>query len=118
MLKRYGFRGELSLVNLRTAIGISMWTAKRAQDVPQGNAYEVLKTLESLIQGTPSVETYEVATSNQLGYTNATRFMTRPALRAAFCPRTREVVSAASRYPARTRERWQIYQSSRRKDQT
>lgn len=66
MLKKQdGFRGELSLVNPKNhAIGISMWDSEKSAELYRTETYpKVLKTLESLIQGAPSVETYEVATS-------------------------------------------------------
>lgn len=66
MLKKQdGFRGELSLVNPQNhAIGISMWDSEKSAELYRTETYpKVLKTLEPLIQGTPSVETYEVATS-------------------------------------------------------
>lgn len=66
MLKKQdGFRGELSLVNPQNrAIGISVWDTEKHAETYRTETYpKVLKTLESLIQGTPSVETYQVATS-------------------------------------------------------
>jgi heme-degrading monooxygenase HmoA len=66
MLKKQdGFRGELSLVNPQNrAIGISVWDSEKSAEQYRTDTYpKVLKTLESLIQGTPRVEMFEVATS-------------------------------------------------------
>ena len=41
-----------------------MWDSEKSAEQYRTETYpKVLKTLEPLIQGTPSVETYEVATS-------------------------------------------------------
>jgi hypothetical protein len=41
-----------------------MWDSEKSAELYRTETYpKVLKTLESLIQGTPSVETYEVASS-------------------------------------------------------
>ena len=66
MLKKQdGFRGELSLVNPKNhALGISMWDSEKSAETYRTETYpKVLKTLESLIEGTPHVETFTVATS-------------------------------------------------------
>lgn len=63
--KQNGFRGELSLVNPKNrAIGISMWDSEKSAETYRTETYpKVLKSLESLILGTPRVEMFQVATS-------------------------------------------------------
>ena len=64
--KQKGFRDEITFVALdrSEAIAISFWDTKEAADAYNVSGYpEVLKTLESLVEGTPRVGTAEVATS-------------------------------------------------------
>lgn len=59
-----GFRGELALIRDNQAIGISMWKDRQSAERYQNTTYpKVLKILEPLINGTPSVQTYDVATT-------------------------------------------------------
>lgn len=61
-----GFQDELTLIvpNGTDAVGISVWTLKEDADTYARRAYpDVLKTLESVVEGTPHVQTYEVSNS-------------------------------------------------------
>src|SRR5258706_11643406 len=64
--KQDGFQGELTLLALggAEAIAISFWNKKENADTYARTGYsEVLKNLNNVIEGTPKVQTYEVATS-------------------------------------------------------
>lgn len=65
MKRQNGFKGELALVgNDNHAIGISLWESRESAEQYRTSAYpKVLETLKPVIQGSPNVETYEVATS-------------------------------------------------------
>lgn len=65
MLKQQkGFRDELTLVNSDRAMGISLWDSNASADSYNTTAYpKVLQTLNPLLEGTPRVETYQVAAS-------------------------------------------------------
>lgn len=64
MKKQDGFRGELALVNENRAVGISCWDSEQHAEAYRTNTYpKVLESLKTVIQGTPSVETYDVATT-------------------------------------------------------
>lgn len=64
MKKQDGFRGELALVNDNRAVGISCWDSEQHAEAYRTNTYpKVLESLKTVIQGTPSVETYDVATT-------------------------------------------------------
>jgi quinol monooxygenase YgiN len=65
MKKQNGFRGELALVDEKNhAIGISLWENRESAEQYRTNTYpKVLETLKPMIQGSPKVETYEVATT-------------------------------------------------------
>ena len=64
MRKQDGFRGELALVNENHAVGISCWDTEQHAETYRTNAYpKVLESLKSVIEGTPSVETYDVAST-------------------------------------------------------
>ena len=64
MKKQDGFRGELALVNEKHAVGISTWDTEQHAETYRTNTYpKVLETLKTVIQGTPSVETYDVAST-------------------------------------------------------
>jgi hypothetical protein len=61
-----GFQDELTLVapNGTEAVGISVWNLKEDADTYARRAYpDVLKTLDSVVEGTPHVHTYEVSNS-------------------------------------------------------
>ena len=61
-----GFRDEISLVasNGSEAVGISLWDQKEAAEAYNRTAYpQVQKLLSKLSEGTPQVQTYEVASS-------------------------------------------------------
>lgn len=62
MKKQDGFRGELALVNENHAIGISLWDSQKHAEAYRTNTYpKVLETLKPVIQGTPSVENFDLA---------------------------------------------------------
>lgn len=64
MKKQDGFRGELALVNDNRGVGISCWDSEQHAETYRTNTYpKVLETLKPVIQGTPSVETYHVASN-------------------------------------------------------
>lgn len=64
MKEQDGFRGELALVNENRAVGISCWDTEQHAETYRTNTYpRVLETLKSVIVGTPSVETYDVAST-------------------------------------------------------
>lgn len=66
-LRRHkGFQGELTLVapGGAEAVGISLWDRKEDADAYAKDGYpEVLKNLNKFVEGTPTVQTYEVANS-------------------------------------------------------
>lgn len=64
--KQKGFRDELALVssNGSEIVGISLWDQRQDAEAYQRSAYpEVQKLLSKVIEGTPQVQTYEVAQS-------------------------------------------------------
>ena len=64
--KQKGFRDEITLVapERSLALAISLWDTKGDADAYHRATYsDVLKTLTKLIEGTPKVETFEVANS-------------------------------------------------------
>jgi hypothetical protein len=64
--KQEGFRDETSFIapERSEAIFNSFWETKADADAYSSTAYpEVLKTLSSVIEGTPSVKTFEFASS-------------------------------------------------------
>ena len=62
--KQAGFSDELALVSGKMAIGISFWDDKASAEAYQKSAYPgILKSLQPCIEGTPQVETYEVAST-------------------------------------------------------
>jgi hypothetical protein len=64
--KQKGFQDEISLIAAsgREAIGISVWDLRENAETYARGAYsDVLKLLESVIEGTPTVQTYEVSNS-------------------------------------------------------
>ncbi|MGD8867009.1 MAG: hypothetical protein PVI01_05255 [Gemmatimonadales bacterium] len=57
-----GFREEVTLVSPERCMGISLWNSDRSASSYHESAYpQVLQTLNPVIEGTPKVETYEVA---------------------------------------------------------
>ena len=64
MKKQDGFRGELALVNDNRGVGISCWDSEQHAEKYRTDTYpQVLETLKPVIEGTPSVETYELASN-------------------------------------------------------
>lgn len=64
--KQKGFQDELAFTtpNGGDAIGISVWDLREDAEAYARSAYpSVLKALESVVAGTPHVETYEVSNS-------------------------------------------------------
>ena len=64
--KHKGFRDEITLVvpGGTEAIGISIWDNKENAEAYNRETYpEVTKILAKVVEGTPKVETYEVANS-------------------------------------------------------
>jgi heme-degrading monooxygenase HmoA len=64
--KQRGFQDEITFVGSTgtDAFGISLWdTAENAEAYNRGTYPEVTKNLARMIEGTPKVETYEVANS-------------------------------------------------------
>jgi len=62
--KQAGFQQEVTLSNPDGALGISIWDDRKSADSCQTTTYpSVLAELKDLIDGTPKVETYEMASS-------------------------------------------------------
>ena len=64
--KQKGFQDEIAFVapNGMDAIGISLWDLKENADAyARGSYAAVLKSMESVVDGTPRIETYEVCNS-------------------------------------------------------
>ena len=64
--KQKGFQDEITLVapGEADAVGISVWDLKENAETYARGAYSgVLKALEQVVEGTPQVQTYEVANS-------------------------------------------------------
>jgi heme-degrading monooxygenase HmoA len=64
--KQKGFQDEITFVGQggREAFGISLWdTAENAEAYNRGTYPEVTKFLATVVEGTPKVETYDVANS-------------------------------------------------------
>jgi hypothetical protein len=64
--KQEGFQGELTFITPggKEAVGISLWDKKENADAYARTGYaEVLRNLNKVVEGTPQVHTYEVATS-------------------------------------------------------
>ena len=64
--KQQGFQGELTLLapGGTEAVAISLWDKKENAEAYARTGYpEVLKNLTKYIEGTPKVQTYEVANS-------------------------------------------------------
>ena len=61
-----GFRDEVTLIvpGGQEAVGMSFWESREHAEAYNNSRYaEVQKELNSLIEGTPKVQTYDVATS-------------------------------------------------------
>jgi heme-degrading monooxygenase HmoA len=59
--KQNGFREEMTLLGKRDNLAISVWDDRKSAETYESNTYpSVLKTLGPVIEGTPTVETYEV----------------------------------------------------------
>jgi hypothetical protein len=59
-----GFRNEVTLMHENHGIGISMWDDKAALERYEKDVYPtVLKTLTPLLEGSPTVTTYQVTAS-------------------------------------------------------
>jgi hypothetical protein len=64
--KQKGFQGELTFLapGGSEAIGISLWDKKENADAYAKDGYpEVMKSLNKFVEGTPKVQTFEVANS-------------------------------------------------------
>ena len=64
--KQEGFQGEITFLapGGAEAVGISLWDKKENADAYAKDVYpEVLKNLNKFVEGTPKVQTYEVANS-------------------------------------------------------
>ena len=62
--KQSGFLEEVTMVNPKGAHAISLWDDRKSADVYQTTTYpQVLAKLTTVIEGTPTVETYETASS-------------------------------------------------------
>ena len=64
--KQKGFKDEITLVaaERNEAVAISFWDKKENAEAYNREKYpEILKTLSRLVDGTPKVETFEVANS-------------------------------------------------------
>jgi hypothetical protein len=64
--KQKGFQGELTFLapGGAEAVGISLWDKKENADAYARDGYpEVMKSVNKFVEGTPTVQTYEVANS-------------------------------------------------------
>jgi quinol monooxygenase YgiN len=62
--KQNGFQEEVTLVNPKGAHAISLWDDRKSAEAYQTATYpQVLAKLTPVIEGTPTVETFETATS-------------------------------------------------------
>jgi hypothetical protein len=64
--KQEGFQGELTFIapGGTEAVGISLWDKKENAEAYARTGYpEVMKNLNKFVEGTPNVQTYEVANS-------------------------------------------------------
>ena len=59
-----GFQNELTFVNPSGAVAISLWQDRKSAETYNTSTYsQVLAKLNSVIVGTPKVESYDVTTS-------------------------------------------------------
>jgi hypothetical protein len=66
LLKQKGFRDEITFIapERSVALGTSLWDTKEDAQAYNGSGYpEILKALSKVVEGTPTVETFEVASS-------------------------------------------------------
>ena len=65
MLRRQvGFQEEVTLLSPRSSHAISLWDDEKSAEAYKAGTYpQVLAKLSTVIDGTPTVETYETATS-------------------------------------------------------
>ena len=62
--KQEGFQEEMTLVNPKGAYAISIWTDRKSAETYHTATYPgVLAKLSPVIEGTPTIETYETATT-------------------------------------------------------
>ena len=64
--KQKGFRDEITFIapGGMEAVGISLWDSREQADAYNAGSYpEVLRELNQLLDGTPQVQTYDVANS-------------------------------------------------------
>lgn len=62
--KQAGFQQEVTLVNPKGSFAISLWDDRKSAEAYQTGTYpQVLAKLTTVIDGTPTVETYETASS-------------------------------------------------------
>lgn len=62
--KQDGFRDELTLISPERCLGISLWDDENSAKRYRESTYPtVLEKLQPVIEGTPNVETYQVALS-------------------------------------------------------
>lgn len=62
--KQNGFQQEVTLVNPKGAVGISLWDDRKSAETYLTETYpQVLAKLTPVIEGTPKVETYETAST-------------------------------------------------------
>jgi len=62
--KQNGFVEEMTLVNPKGAYAISLWDDRKSADAYQTSTYpQILAKLTNVIQGTPTIETYDNAVS-------------------------------------------------------
>ena len=83
--KQPGFKDEITFVasNKDEAIAISLWDRKESADAYSRETYpQVLEKLERVVEGTPQVESYEVANStfHKIG-TSQSQSFSQPAAR-------------------------------------
>jgi quinol monooxygenase YgiN len=62
--KQQGFQDELTLIHPERCLGISLWNDENSAKRYGDSTYpKVLEKLKPFIEGTPNVETYQVALS-------------------------------------------------------
>ena len=64
--KQKGFRDEITFIASggMEAVGISLWDSREQADAYNSGSYpEVLRELNKVVEGTPSIQTYDVANS-------------------------------------------------------
>lgn len=62
--KQEGFQEEVTLLNPKGVHAISLWNDRKSAETYQTATYpQVLAKLTTVIEGTPTVETYETASS-------------------------------------------------------